>query len=213
MRNENSVGVVSPALFHSFGKMMKLLAASIGCLTLSNWNANNFLETDFSRSIHLWRNKHLTRVSHVCSLLRIQASCVGRRGSTVICDVCRCGGLYCLLRIQSSVGRDPLDYLLSYVNTKDFWTANNPQPHARNGNNRLFEENKCFIISPYTCNYFNKNMLSNVSSGFFYCCKKSFAPQYQKLSFSISRSIRGCHIMSKTDRSESGQDLRKVHPK
>ena len=55
-----------------------------------------------------------------------------------------------------------------------------------------------------------QNMLSNVLSGFFYCCKKSFAPQYQKLSFSISRSIRGCHIMSKTDRSESGQDLRKV---
>ena len=79
----------------------------------------------FSRSIHLWRNKHLTRVSHVCSLLRIQ-SCVGRRGSLIICDVCRCGWLTCLLRTQSCVGRDPLDYLLSYVNTKDFWTANNP---------------------------------------------------------------------------------------
>ena len=68
-----------------------------------------------------------------------------------------------------------------------------------------------FHISPYTCNYFNKKICCPLSHPVsFIVAKKSFAPQYQKSSFSISRSIRGCHIMSKTDRSESGQDLRKV---
>ena len=63
---------------------------------------------------------------------------------------------------------------------------------------------------PYACNHFNAKYVVQCFVRFLLLLQKSFAPQYQKLSFSISRSIRGCHIMSKTDRSESGQDLRKV---